>query len=64
MCPYNDVTSGCLSVRTGENVTLAWTYQGPLPAAAAIATMIAIYNEKLDIIIDVIDLSRPATRFG
>ncbi|MEK0462182.1 hypothetical protein OSH39_22560, partial [Mycobacterium ulcerans] len=36
----------------------------PLPAVAAIAGLVAFYNEKLDISVDGVNLSRPRTHFG
>jgi uncharacterized protein (DUF427 family) len=43
---------------------LAWTYHYPLPAVAPIAGMVAFYNEKLDIVVDGVSLSRPKTQFS
>jgi len=70
LCPYKGVTSQYWSVRVGERVVetahkdLAWTYNTPLPAVAAIANMVAFYNEKLDITIDGEMLARPHTHFS
>jgi uncharacterized protein (DUF427 family) len=66
LCPYKGTTSGYWSVRTGDTVhpDLAWTYHYPLPAVAAIAGLVAFYNEKLDIIIDGAALARPKTQFS
>ncbi len=66
LCPYKGTTSGYWSVRAGGEVhpDLAWTYHYPLPAVAAIAGMIAFYNEKLDIVVDGVELARPKTHFG
>lgn len=66
LCPYKGVTSGYWSVRVGQTLhpDLAWTYHYPLPAVAAIAGMVAFYNEKLDIIVDGVALSRPRTQFS
>lgn len=65
VCPYKGVTSGYWSVRIGETVhpDLAWTYDYPLPAVAPIAGLIAFYNEKLDIAVDGVAISRPRTHF-
>jgi uncharacterized protein (DUF427 family) len=65
VCPYNGITSGYWSVRTGETVIpdLAWTYDYPLSQVAPIAGLIAFYNEILDIFVDGVELSRPATHF-
>jgi uncharacterized protein (DUF427 family) len=66
LCPYKGTTSGYWSVQVGEalHADLAWTYQYPLPAVAAIAGLIAFYNEKLDIVVDDVRLPRPSTHFG
>ncbi len=66
LCPYKGTTSGYWSVRAGDTVhpDLAWTYHYPLPAVAAIAGLVAFYNEKLDIIIDGAALARPKTQFS
>ncbi|BCI86097.1 hypothetical protein NIIDMKKI_13030 [Mycobacterium kansasii] len=66
LCPYKGTTSGYWSVRVGDTLhaDLAWTYQYPLPAVAAIAGLVAFYNEKLDIIVDGVVLPRPRTQFS
>ena len=66
LCPYKGTTSGYWSVRTGETLhaDLAWTYHYPLPAVAPIAGMVAFYNEKLDILVDGVELDRPKTQFS
>jgi uncharacterized protein (DUF427 family) len=65
ICPYKGITSQYWTVRVGEAVypDLAWTYDYPLREVAPIAGMIAFYNEKLDIFVDGIRLSRPLTHF-
>ncbi len=66
LCPYKGTTSGYWSVRAGDNLhpDLAWTYHYPLPAIAAIAGLVAFYNEKLDISVDGVALPRPHTHFS
>jgi uncharacterized protein (DUF427 family) len=66
LCPYKGVTSQYWSVRIGDTVhsDLAWTYHHPLPAVAAIAGLVAFYNEKVDITVDGVALPRPKTHFG
>lgn len=66
LCPYKGTTSEYFSVRVGDTVhqDLAWTYHYPLPAVAAIAGLIAFYNEKLDIVVDGVALTRPKTQFS
>ena len=66
LCPYKGTTSGYWSVRAGDalHLDLAWTYHYPLPAVTPIAGMVAFYNEKLDIIVDDVELKRPQTHFS
>jgi uncharacterized protein (DUF427 family) len=66
LCPYKGVTSGYWSVLAGDTVhpDLAWTYHYPLPAVGQIAGLVAFYNEKLDIVVDGVALSRPQTHFS
>ena len=54
LCPYKGTTSGYWSVRVGDTVQpdLAWTYHYPLPAVGPIAGLVAFYNEKVDIVVD------------
>lgn len=65
VCPYKGITSGYWSVRVGETVhpDLAWTYEYPLDQVAPVARLVAFYNEKLDIFVDGVELSRPQTHF-
>ncbi|MGE2833907.1 DUF427 domain-containing protein [Mycobacterium sp. SMC-4] len=66
VCPYKGTTSRYWSVRSGDTVhaDLAWSYKTPLPAVSAIATMVAFYNEKVDITVDGVELARPQTHFS
>ncbi|TPG35869.1 DUF427 domain-containing protein [Mycolicibacterium hodleri] len=66
LCPYKGTTTGYWSVLIGDAVhqDLAWTYDYPLPSVAAIAGLVAFYNEKLDIVVDGLRLLRPSTHFG
>jgi uncharacterized protein (DUF427 family) len=66
LCPYKGVTSQYWSVRIGDAVhaDLAWTYHHPLPAVAAIAGLVAFYNEKVDITVDGVAVARPTTHFS
>jgi uncharacterized protein (DUF427 family) len=61
-CPYKGVTSGYWS--TPDVPDVAWTYHFPLPACAAIAGLIAFYNEKVDIELDGVEIPRPHTHFS
>lgn len=66
LCPYKGTTSGYWSVRAGDTLhqDLAWTYHYPLPSVAAIAGLVAFYNEKLDVIVDGVAPVRPKTHFS
>jgi len=66
LCPYKGTTSDYWAVRTpsGLHADLAWSYAFPTPAVAAIAGLVAFYNEKLDIHLDGELLERPATVFS
>jgi uncharacterized protein (DUF427 family) len=66
VCPYKGITSQYWAVRIGDAVypDLVWTYDYPLREVAPIAGMIAFYNEKLDIFVDVTRLARPLTHFA
>ena len=65
-CPYKGTTSAYWSVRVGETVhpDLAWSYDFPTRALSPIAGLIAFYNEKVDILLDGQQLSRPKTHFS
>ncbi|MGE2737748.1 DUF427 domain-containing protein [Mycolicibacterium vaccae] len=66
VCPYKGATSRYWSVRCGDTLyaDLAWSYETPLPAVAAIATLVAFYNEKVDVTVDGVGLPRPQTLFS
>jgi uncharacterized protein (DUF427 family) len=61
-CPYKGITSAYWS--TPDVPDIAWSYRFPLPACAAIAGLIAFYNEKVDITLDGVQLARPRTHSG
>jgi uncharacterized protein (DUF427 family) len=65
-CPYKGTTSAYWSVRVGETVhpDLAWCYDFPTRALSPIAGLIAFYNEKVDILLDGQQLTRPTTHFS
>ena len=67
-CPYKGVTSGYWSVQIGEKVRdgdhdLAWAYDFPTRQLSPIAGLVAFYNEKVDIDVDGVRLSRARTHF-
>lgn len=65
-CPYKGETSEYWSVRGSGKLApdLAWSYDYPLAAVAAIAGAVAFYNEKVDITVDGVRLPRPRTKFS
>jgi uncharacterized protein (DUF427 family) len=65
-CPYKGRTSDYWSVRVGDQVRrdLAWAYDFPTPGLAAIAGLVAFYNEKVDIFLDGRELPRAKTHFS
>ena len=64
-CPYKGVTSDYWAVRIGDttHVDLAWAYDFPSPGLAAIAGLVAFYNEQVDVFVDGEPLPRPVTHF-
>ena len=67
-CPYKGVTSAYWSVRTGDEVRegdqdLAWSYDFPTRQVLPIAGLVAFYNEKIDIDVDGVRLTRARTHF-
>jgi uncharacterized protein (DUF427 family) len=65
-CPYKGVTSNYWSVRTetGLHPDLAWSYNFPTRQLLPIAGLVAFYNERVDITVDGVRLSRPRTHFS
>ncbi|WP_305788949.1 DUF427 domain-containing protein [Symbioplanes lichenis] len=66
LCPYKGRTSDYWTVRTpaGSYPDLAWSYAYPAPAVAAIAGLVAFFNEEVDITLDGERLDRPVTPFS
>ncbi|WP_306205166.1 DUF427 domain-containing protein [Actinoplanes sp. RD1] len=66
LCPYKGRTSDYWAVRTpaGRYPDLAWSYAYPAAAVAAIAGLVAFYNEQVDITVDGERLDRPVTPFS
>jgi uncharacterized protein (DUF427 family) len=64
-CPYKGTTSAYWSIRVGDKVhpDLAWSYDFPTRQLLPIAGLIALYNERVDIILDGERLERPTTHF-
>jgi uncharacterized protein (DUF427 family) len=61
-CPYKGRTSGYWSFAgaEGRHQDLVWAYDFPTAQVAAIAGMVAFYNEKVDLYVDGGLLPRPA----
>jgi uncharacterized protein (DUF427 family) len=61
-CPYKGRTTDYWGV--GDQPDLVWSYGQPFPAVAAIAGLVAFYNEKVDHFIDGQLVERPVTPFS
>jgi uncharacterized protein (DUF427 family) len=64
-CPYKGEAE-YWSIRAGDEVhaDLAWSYRAPLPESQKVGSLIAFYNEKLDIYVDGVLQERPRTKFS
>lgn len=64
-CPYKGQAE-YWSIKVGDSVQtdLAWSYRTPLPESQKIAGLISFYNEKVDLYVDGILQTRPATKFA
>jgi uncharacterized protein (DUF427 family) len=64
-CPYKGQAE-YWSIRVGDQVhkDLAWSYPQPIVESAKVATLIAFYNEKLDIYVDGVKQERPKSPFA
>jgi uncharacterized protein (DUF427 family) len=65
-CPYKGTTSRYYTVVTaGQRLEdVAWVYDEPRAEVAAIAGLIAFFNEKVDLDVDGVLWERPRTRFS
>jgi uncharacterized protein (DUF427 family) len=65
-CPYKGTTSDYWSAVVGgkEHPDIAWSYAYPNVAVAAIAGLIAFYDEKVDTFLDGVPVTRPQTKFS
>src|SRR5437660_1332560 len=61
-CPFKGDAS-YWSASAGDQVleAVAWSYEQPIPAAAAIAGRVAFFNERVDILVDGALQERPQT---
>ena len=65
MCPYKGTASYWTVVTAaGEHPDLAWSYPEPIPALEIIRGRLAVYNEKVDLVIDGERLERPRTKWS
>jgi uncharacterized protein (DUF427 family) len=64
-CPYKGTTSDYWSAVVGgtEHRDLAWSYAYPNVAVAAIAGLVAFYDERVDTYLDGVPVTRPRTKF-
>jgi uncharacterized protein (DUF427 family) len=64
-CPYKGWASHW-SVRVGDRLhpDVGWSYEAPLPDAAEIAGAVAFYQERVDLVIDDVPVSRPRTAWS
>ena len=65
-CPYKG-RAQWWSVRTPDgtvNEDLAWSYATPLPESQKVASLIAFYDEKVDVHVDGVLRERPVTKFS
>ena len=65
-CPYKGTTSGYWSARIDDAVytDIAWSYAYPNVAVAAVAGLVAFYDEKVDTSLDGAPVARPQTKFS
>jgi uncharacterized protein (DUF427 family) len=63
-CPYKGTTSSYWSARIGDSLhaDIAWSYDFPTQQLTAISGLVAFYNERVDISLDGVVLTRPETR--
>ena len=62
-CAYKGTTSSYWAVERpdGRVVDVAWSYEDPLPDVAAIAGLIAFFDERVDVVLDGVRRERPVT---
>lgn len=64
-CPYKGTTSDYWSATVGGKThrDIAWSYAYPNVAVAAIAGLVAFYDERVDTFLDGVPVIRPRTKF-
>jgi uncharacterized protein (DUF427 family) len=64
-CAYKGEASyRSFELSTGARADLAWTYEDPLPDAAALTGLVAFFDELVDVVLDGERRERPRTQFG
>lgn len=61
-CPYKGRTSDYWSAPGADDI--AWSYAFPTPALIAVAGLVSFLNERVDLQVDGVRLSRPVTQMG
>ena len=64
-CPYKG-EAVYWSVRAGDQLheDIVWSYPAPIMEAPKIENLVAFYNEKVDIVVDGVQLERPVTKWS
>jgi uncharacterized protein (DUF427 family) len=64
-CPYKGTTSDYWSAVVGGRAhrDIAWSYAYPSVAVAAVAGLVAFYDERVDTFLDGVPVTRPRTKF-
>jgi uncharacterized protein (DUF427 family) len=64
-CPYKGTTSDYWSAVVGGKAhrDIAWSYAYPSVAVAAVAGLVAFYDERVDTFLDGVPVTRPRTKF-
>jgi uncharacterized protein (DUF427 family) len=64
-CPYKGTTSDYWSANVGGRAhrDIAWSYADPVVAVAAIAGLVAFYDERVVTFLDGVPVERPRTKF-
>lgn len=65
VCPYKGTAQyWSASIESVQHTDIAWGYADPVPEAAKIAGLVCFYNEKVDVELDGVALSRPISPFA
>ncbi len=64
-CPYKGTASyWTVTTPGGEHADWAWSYPSPFRESAAIAGLVAFFDERVDLVVDGVDQPRPVTPFS